>query len=473
MNRKVSLGVTIALMSLAAAVAIVITAGYSMFDFNGRMQSLRESEVMYSKLNEIDAYVRQNYYGEIDDEALMNAVAKGYVSGLGDAYAQYLTPQEYQQRMADYESQQATIGLSVVMDPSGYMKVVEVFAGSPAEEAGIEVGDLIVEVEGTMVTAENYNEMSTAMGGEEGTVLTLTVRRDNQDEEVEITRREVEVPMVTYTQYGDVGYIQIKEFHNNTPAQFDAALNALTSSGVQALIFDVRNNPGGTIDSVVDMLDTLLPEGTLVTATYKDGSTEELGYSDDDEVNLPMVVLTNEDTASAAELFAQAIKDFNKGRTVGTQTYGKGVMQTIYPLSDGGALSITTAKYNPPSGVNFDGVGVKPDYTVQLTAEQERNFYELDETTDPQLQKAIELAEAVIKTGGFDGPSEIPSDTETGESASDEEPSEESSSDESASEEEPSEESSSDESGSEESASDAESDGSSSEETEEESQAAA
>ena len=218
MNRKVSLGVTIALMSLAAAVAIVITAGYSMFDFNGRMQSLRESEVMYSKLNEIDAYVRQNYYGEIDDEALMNAVAKGYVSGLDDAYAQYLTPQEYQQRMADYESQQATIGLSVVMDPSGYMKVVEVFAGSPAEESGIEVGDLIVEVEGTMVTAENYNEMSTAMGGEEGTVLTLTVRRDNQDEEVEITRREVEVPMVTYTQYGDVGYIQIKEFHNNTPS---------------------------------------------------------------------------------------------------------------------------------------------------------------------------------------------------------------------------------------------------------------
>ena len=298
------------------------------------------------------------------------------------------------------------------------------------------------------------------MGGEEGTVLTLTVRRDNQDEEVEITRREVEVPMVTYTQYGDVGYIQIKEFHNNTPAQFDAALNALTSSGVQALIFDVRNNPGGTIDSVVDMLDTLLPEGTLVTATYKDGSTEELGYSDDDEVNLPMVVLTNEDTASAAELFAQAIKDFNKGRTVGTQTYGKGVMQTIYPLSDGGALSITTAKYNPPSGVNFDGVGVKPDYTVQLTAEQERNFYELDETTDPQLQKAVELAEAVIKTGGFDGLSEIPGDTETetGESASDEDPSEESSSD---------------ESGSEESASDAESDGSSSEESEEESQAAA
>ena len=141
----------------------------------------------------------------------------------------------------------------------------------------------------------------------------------------------------------------------------------------------MRNNPGGTIDSVVDMLDTLLPEGDLVSATYHDGHSEVLGTSDADEVNLPMVVITNENTASAAELFAQAIKDYNKGRTVGTQTYGKGVMQTIYPLSDGGALSITVAKYNPPKSENFDGVGVKPDYAVQLTAEQQRNFYELDE----------------------------------------------------------------------------------------------
>ena len=155
MIRKISVGVTIALMSLAAAVAIVITAGYSMYDFNSRMQSLRESEVMYSKLNEIDDCVRQNYYGDIDEEQLMNAVAKGYVSGLGDKYARYMTPEEYQAQMAAYESQKASIGVSVVMDPSGYMKVVEVFAGSPAEEAGIEVGDLIVEVEGTRVTAEN------------------------------------------------------------------------------------------------------------------------------------------------------------------------------------------------------------------------------------------------------------------------------------------------------------------------------
>ena len=290
------------------------------------------------------------------------------------------------------------------------------------------------------------------MGGEEGSTLDLVVRRDSQDDEVEIVRRNVEVPMVTWKQYGDVGYVKIKEFHNNTPAQFNAAIKQLTSGGIKALIFDVRGNPGGTIDSVVDMLDTLLPEGNLVSATYHDGHTEVLGTSDAEEVNLPMVVLTNESTASAAELFAQAIKDYNKGRTVGTQTYGKGVMQTIYPLSDGGALSITVAKYNPPKSENFDGVGVKPDYAVQLTAEQQRNLYELDEQTDPQLRKALELAEAVIKTGGFDGLSEIPEGDPEAENTSEEASSEDTSSaekdSESSSEESSSEESSSEESSS-------------------------
>ena len=161
-----------------------------------------------------------------------------------------MTPEEYKAQMDAYESQKASIGISVVMDPSGYMKVIEVFADSPAEEAGIEVGDLIVEVDGTVVNAESYPKLSTSMGGEEGSTLDLVVRRDSQDDEVEIVRRNVEVPMVTWKQYGDVGYVKIKEFHNNTPAQFNAAIKQLTSGGIKALIFDVRGNPGGTIDSV-------------------------------------------------------------------------------------------------------------------------------------------------------------------------------------------------------------------------------
>ena len=195
MNRKISLGVTIALMSLAAAVAIVITAGFSMFNFNNRMLNLRESEVMYSKLTEIDGYVRQNFYGDIDEDQLLNAVAKGYVSGLGDKYARYLTPEEYSAQMADYEAEKASIGISYVVDPSGYIKVVEVYAGSPAEEAGIEKGDLIVEVDGTVVNTENYQDMASLVAGEEGTSLEVVVRHDNNDKDVEIVRRSIEVPM--------------------------------------------------------------------------------------------------------------------------------------------------------------------------------------------------------------------------------------------------------------------------------------
>ena len=430
MNKKISLGVAIALMAIASAVTIVITTSFSMNNFNSRMRNLREREVMYNKLAEIDSLVRQNYLWEFEEEDLMNAVAKGYVAGLEDPYGMYMTPEEYSSTMEKYEGQKASIGISAVKDPSGYIKVVEVYPESPAETAGVQPGDLIVEVDGTMVTAENYQELISGMAGEEGSSLDIVVRRDNKDSDMEIVRRTIEVPMVLSEQYGSVGYLQIKEFNNNTPAQFDEHLNRLRGNGVQALIFDVRNNPGGTIDSVVAMLDTLLPEGELVSATYKDGRTEVLAYSDEKEVNLPMVVLTNENTASAAELFAQAIKDYNKGRTVGTQTYGKGVMQTIYPLSDGGALDITVAMYNPPKSPNFNGVGVKPDYEVQLTAEQQKNFFDLDEESDPQLKKALELANAAIKVGGFDGLSEKPAEIQPAE------PEEDQNTEESSSEEE-------------------------------------
>lgn len=444
MNRKISLGVAIALMAIASAVTIAITVSLNMQNFNSRMQSLREREVRYDKISEIDKLVRQNFLGDVDEEAVLNAIAKGYVDGLDDPYAMYLTPAEYKQQMQDYSGQTADVGVSTVMDPSGYIKVIEVYPDSSADTAGIQKGDLIISVDGVDVTSENNVGLVSAMRGDAGTTIELVVRRETNDIDLEVVRRKVEIPQVVSDQYGDVGYLKIKAFNNNTPAQFDAQLKALLNNDVKALIFDVRGNPGGTIESVVAILDTLLPEGDLVSATYKDGHTEVLGYSDSKEVNLPMVVITNSGTASAAELFAQAIKDYNKGRTVGVQTYGKGVMQSIYPLSDGGALDITVAKYNPPKSPNFDGVGVKPDYEVKLTPELEKILYNLDEESDLQLRKAIELANAVIKTGGFDGLSERPDTTVDTEPAEDEEDLSDTASEESGTQEDASEEESSD-----------------------------
>ena len=210
-----------------------------------------------------------------------------------------------------------------------------------------------------------------------------------------------------------MGYIQIVEFNTNTVDQFTRALNNLTQSGVTSLVFDVRNNPGGTLDSVVKILDQLLPEGTIVSATYADGTTTTLGTSDASEVALPMMVLTNQDTASAAELFAQAIKDYNKGRTVGTQTYGKGSMQSIIELDDGSAIRLTVAHYNAPNGENYDGVGVTADFVVNMTAEQEQALINgtLDETSDPQLAKALELARAAANQGSLPSPESGSSET--------------------------------------------------------------
>lgn len=402
MNRKISLGAAIAYMAIVAILAFGAAFFTAWQKFESKVNDLSERSRMYEKIEEIDKFARQYYFGDIDEDQLMSSIAGGYVSGLGDRYGLYLTAEQYSRQSQDYDGKTADIGVSVVKDPSGYIKIIEVYPDSSAYTAGMVKGDIIVEVEETSVNNDNIDLMISALKGEAGTKVKIVVRRDSEDIPLEITRRKVEAPMVTSAQYGEIGYLLIKEFNNNTPDHFIKELDKLLEKDIKAIVFDVRNNPGGTIDSVATILDRLLPEGDIVSATYKDGTTEVLAVSDDKEVALPMVVITNQRSASAAELFAQAIKDYNKGRTVGTLTYGKGLMQRIYQLRDGSALDITIAKYNPPKSPNFDGVGVKPDYEVKMSAELEKIYYELDENSDPQLKKALELANAVVKTGGFD-----------------------------------------------------------------------
>lgn len=399
MNRKISLGVTVALMFITAAVTLAVSLFAKMSDFNSRMKSLEDRQEAFAKVEEIDRWVRSNFSGEIDNDALMDAIARGYINGLDDRYGRYFTAEEYSKLMADYDGKTADIGISTVQDPTGYIKIIEVYPESSAYTAGIEPGDVIVKVEDIDVNTDNTSLMISALKGDAGTKVNITVRRDNEDIDMEITRRRVVVPMVVSKSYdgGNIGYMLIKEFNNNTPEQFDKALAGMLEQNAKVLIFDVRGNPGGTVASVAAILDALLPEGELVTATYRDGTTELLAVSDAAHVDLPFIVLIDSRTASAAELFAQAIKDFGKGYTVGTTSYGKGVMQTIHQLRDGSALDVTTAFFNPPSGENFNGVGVKPDYEVKLTPDQEKVFHELDEFSDPQLKKALELAGALLK----------------------------------------------------------------------------
>ncbi len=401
MSKKIlSLGVALALMLVTAALTFSITMVYSQAEFNQRVYNIKAREAMYSKIAEVDNLIRQNYIGTIDETQLQDAISAAFVEGIGDTYGQYLTAETYAKYVSSNEGVMIGIGVTVKLADSGYIQVVSVNENSPAQEAGILPDDLITKVDDFAVTKDTYSEAVDRVSGEEGTTVTLTIRRGADElQPVVVTRKRIELTTVTYKMLSEnVGYIAITGFNSNTVSQFNTALDAVMSQGAEGLVFDVRNNPGGTVSSVAKILDRLVPEGPIVSATYKDGTTDILATSDATEINLPMVVVTNKDTASAAELFTQALKDYGKAVSVGDKTtYGKGTMQTTKKLNDGSALNITVAWYNPPKSANYDGVGVPADFEVALSAELASRISELDISEDTQLKKALELAQTKIK----------------------------------------------------------------------------
>ncbi len=398
MNKKVSLGVTICLMAIAAAIAFTVTMYFSLNIFNSKISNVNEREALYSKLSEIDTLVRSNGLFEIDEDGLMDSIANGYMTGLDDDYARYMTQEEYRSYQMENAGQLVGIGVTVSMDESGYISVLEVTSGSPAEEAGILPGDLIIKVGDGDVLAVGYTESVSNLRGEEGTSVSITVRRGDEEFSADVTRKLIQTTTVTYDQIGDYGYIHIDGFDATTPEDFERAVSSLMTAEVKGFIFDVRENTGGLVSSVAEVLDYLLPEGDLVSQTNKQGETQVLYTSDANCISMPMVVLVNGNTASAAELFACDLRDFNVASLVGENTFGKGILQTAYALEDGSAINLTTAYYNPHSGVNFHTVGLKPDYEVSLTAEQKMELFRtLSYEDDAQLQKAISVLDAEIQ----------------------------------------------------------------------------
>ena len=426
MNKKISLGAALALLAIVAAATFSITMVYSRQTFNNTILNIKERESTYSKLAEIDKWARQNFLGTINEDTLNDSIARGYIEGLGDPYARYYTVEEYTRLNQSGASKSVGVGIVTELDETGYIRITEVYPDSPALAAGIAANDLIVKIDETDVSAENAEEMMEAINGEAGTKLDLVIRRDNADTPYPLTRRDVEKPSV-YSCLTDqrIGYMQILEFNENTSDQFTRSIDRLVSDGALSLLFDVRGNQGGRTETVTRILDKLMPQGAIVSATYKDGSTEVLATSDPAFINLPMTVLINEKTSSAAELFAQALKDKVEAQLVGLTTLGKGTMQQFLQLGDGSAISVTVAKYNPPTSPNFDGVGVKPDFEVKVTPEQATLISETDRKSaqdlqlalenDPQLKKALELAITAANvnasgSGSASAPEEGPSE---------------------------------------------------------------
>ena len=382
MNKKISLGLALSLIAISVAVTFILTSFFSLQSFNSKVVDVNEKSKKYSSLQLMDTYVRDNFYGEINEGDLSDGILKGYISGLDDQYSRYLTADEYLSEQSDDSGELVGLGLTLAQDESGYIRISEILTDSPAAETGLVQGDLIIRIDGLDVIDTGFEESVEAMRGTEGSSITLTIRRDGIDTDYTFTRRAINVVSVTGEMLGGyIGYIKITGFKKNTPEQFIETLERLTTNGAKYLLFDVRDNPGELVSALEECLDPLLPEGVVATAEYKDGHSETIAYSDASELDLPMAVLVNEKTASAAELFAGALKDFGKASIVGMQTFGKGVMQATTPFEGGGAIVLTVAEYKTPFSPCYNGVGITPEYRVE---NEEADI-------DAQYSKAIEV----------------------------------------------------------------------------------
>lgn len=389
MNKKISLGLALSLIAIASAVTFILTSFFSLQSFNEKVVDVNEKAKKYSSLQVLDSYVRENYLGDIDEEELSSGILKGYVEGIDDKYSRFLTAEEYQNELSSDSGELVGLGLTLTEDESGYIRIAEIYQDSPVSESDLVVGDIITYVDGNDVLVTGFDESIEAMKGQEGTEITITVRRDGIDRDMVFVRRSMELTSVTGEMLsGYIGYIKITSFKKNTPDQFIETLERLNSNGAKAFIFDVRDNGGGLVSALEECVDPLLPEGVVATAEYKDGHSETLVYSDESELNLPMIVLVNDKTASAGELFAASLKDFGKAQLVGIQTFGKGVMQQTTEFEDGSAVVLTVAEYKTAYSECYDGIGLVPDYVVEN---------EEDSETDFQYNKAVEIISKEIQ----------------------------------------------------------------------------
>jgi len=415
MGRKISLGAALTITIIAATLVFSVTMVFSIRNFNNKVSSIIEREGMYEKFTEIDTYVRQNYSGDIDETALMDAVVQGYLAGINDKYADYLSAEEYAEYIKAETGTVSGVGISVTMESSGYMQVTQVYEGSAAAGAGIQPGDLIIKIDDIDITADTFDAASELLTGDAGTKVTMTVRHDDEDTEMEITRRTLTINTVFSTTFGDFAYIRIADFAESTPDQFVKAVESAVDAGATALIFDVRSVNTGLVSSAATMLDRLLPSGDLLSVTYSSGETEVLYTSSARQVGLPMVVLVNEETAGAAEFFAASLKDFNKAKIVGAQTVGYGSMQQMFMLEDGSAIRITVGNYTLcSSGTSWEGTGITPDHVVALDYVPDfSDVTLLDSTLDTQLAKAIEVASSTMNVTPEESGTETSAETES------------------------------------------------------------
>ncbi len=354
----------------------------------------------YEQLSEITDIVDQFYYLEPDHEAMMDGAAMGLLYGLDDPYTFYYSPEDFAAMWEEDEGEYAGIGIQIMGNYStGICTVSRVFLDSPAMEVGMLKGDILVKVEDLDVTATTLQDAVDIMRGEVGQPVKVQVMRGDQLLDFVITRAQVHVNWVNSCMLeGDVGYISLYEFSGDCSVMFEEHFNKLLDQGAKALIMDLRDNPGGWVDDAVKVADLFLDEGKVASLRYRDGSGEDYTTSDGSN-NIPLVVLVNENSASASEILSGALQDRDRATIVGVQSYGKGVVQYVLPVgSTGAGMQVTVAQYYTPNGNEVHHVGITPDVIVEMPEEQKSMFFEIGDLTDVQLSEAYKLALDMVGT---------------------------------------------------------------------------
>lgn len=380
-----------ALVGAIAALAVSGLIGWGILDFGQGALSVGEIR----KLSDMKALIKEYYLGEMNEDEMLDGLYRGYIKSLDDPYAEYYSPEDMRIFESDISGEMSGIGALLTQDMITNMVIIsEVYEGSPAQRAGLQAEDIICRIDGEEIYELTLDEIVNQIVGEPGTEVSITVIRGEAGEEMSFTavREQIESVNVAYQMLDEsVGYILINQFTDTSIKQFEQALQALEAQKMKGLVIDLRDNPGGNLDAVCEIGDQLLPEGLIVYTEDKNGSRSEY-YSDEErQLDLPLTVLINGDSASASEILAGAVQDYGKGVVVGTQSFGKGLVQDIFVFDDGSGVKITSEEYFTPNGRNINGKGITPDIFMEDAPEGS------DADTDPQLDKAVEILKEKIE----------------------------------------------------------------------------
>lgn len=365
----------------------LITFGFVTKNFLGA-----EDQEKFLKIKLLENKIKKDYLYEVSDEDLRDGELKGMVAALKDPYSEYLTEEDLKEMNQETSGSFYGIGFTVYKNDNNQIEVVSPIKDTPADRAGIKSKDIVVKVNGKNYTGDEMKEAIKVIKGEKGSTVHLTIYRPSTKKtlEMDVERAEIKIETVISHKIENLGYIGIIQFNDHTDEEFKTHLDELKKQNVKGLIIDLRGNPGGTVSSVVKIADMLLPEGTIVSAKDKNHKIVFEYKSDKDQYDKPIVVLINEGSASASEILSGAIKDFNRGKLVGVKSFGKGIVQTVFPFQDGTGVKLTTSEYFTPSGENIHNIGIKPDFEVKLKDDVKGIGYEYLKE-DTQLQKAIEV----------------------------------------------------------------------------------